>query len=428
MEKKVSVFCTTYNQERYLRDALEGFIKQKTNFEYEIFIYDDASTDNTNIILDEYKRKYPKLFNIYISDHNRWKDKNRRNFLMELKKKYLDGDYIALCEGDDYWIDENKLQTQVDYLDSHKNCMMYIHNCFWENCQDGSTKKGNPFPTKGNISVEQLIMQRNAHPPTASMMFRRELLFKEFFFFDSSVGDYTLILCAAAHGEVFYDDKIMSVYRFKAIGSYTSSMQRSLEQQFFYNIGLIDFLIKYNIYTREENKQIISNKISQFVYEIGHLCFENRLTVKELHNRCRKEGFYYSDDCIKLLESLDKYRYFEDIHYIAEATKKYIQQHEKIVVMGIGNFSQILTKKMNNNGYDICGYAVSESQNGMEKYNGKKVWKLDEIPYDKQEYGVIVGILIRDRQDIIDSLKSAGITDYYIPFDHDFIKQETNYG
>lgn len=110
---KLSVFVVTYNQEQYIRQCLESIAMQKVNFDYEVIIGDDCSTDGTGAICDEYAAKYPQI-QVYHHPQNLGLLKNWE-FVMNKCK----GKYIALIEGDDYWIDENKLQRQVDWLDTH---------------------------------------------------------------------------------------------------------------------------------------------------------------------------------------------------------------------------------------------------------------------------------------------------------------------
>lgn len=110
---KLSVFVVTYNQERYIRQCLESIVTQKVDFEYEVIIGDDCSTDGTGAICDEFAAKYPQIL-VYHHPKNLGLLRNWE-FVMNKCK----GEYIALIEGDDYWIDENKLQRQVDWLDAH---------------------------------------------------------------------------------------------------------------------------------------------------------------------------------------------------------------------------------------------------------------------------------------------------------------------
>lgn len=112
----MSVFCLTYNHVEYIREALDGFIMQKTNFKFNVFVFDDASNDGTSEILKEYQKKYSDLMDVYISPVNTYQKKERKDILNKLYNKYLTGKYIAWCEGDDAWIDPYKLQIQVDFM------------------------------------------------------------------------------------------------------------------------------------------------------------------------------------------------------------------------------------------------------------------------------------------------------------------------
>ena len=117
MEPLVSICCITYNHEKYIRDAIEGFLVQKTNFPIEIIIHDDASTDKTATVIKKYEEKYPDLFICIYQNENQY-SKGIKPFRTYVFPKAR-GKYIAICEGDDYWTDPNKLQKQVDFLEAH---------------------------------------------------------------------------------------------------------------------------------------------------------------------------------------------------------------------------------------------------------------------------------------------------------------------
>lgn len=115
-EPLVSVCCITYNHKNYISDAIESFLSQRTTFPFEIIIGEDCSIDNTREIVEKYKKKYPNLIKIVVSDTNVGMNKNFIRTLNECSCKY-----IAFCEGDDYWTDSKKLQKQVDFLeDNHE--------------------------------------------------------------------------------------------------------------------------------------------------------------------------------------------------------------------------------------------------------------------------------------------------------------------
>ena len=112
-EIAVSVICLTYNQEKYIEKALNGFVKQKTNFKFEVLVHDDASTDKTTEIIKQYEKKYPDIVKPIYQKTNQFSIGNNPTKICFKKSK---GKYIALCEGDDYWCDENKLQKQYDFM------------------------------------------------------------------------------------------------------------------------------------------------------------------------------------------------------------------------------------------------------------------------------------------------------------------------
>ena len=134
-EIKVSVIVITYNHEKYIRKALDSILMQKVDFKYEILVGDDASIDSTPEIIREYKEKYPEYFNISLREKNLGGTRNSYELMMMAK-----GDYIANLEGDDYWIDENKLQKQVDFLEKHDNFVGCVSDFMYVD------EKCNPYP------------------------------------------------------------------------------------------------------------------------------------------------------------------------------------------------------------------------------------------------------------------------------------------
>jgi len=119
---KLSVFVVTYNQEQYIRQCLDSIVMQQTNFDYEVIIGDDCSTDSTPQICDEYAEKYP-FIHVYHHQKNLGLVKN-----WEFVLNRCTGEYVAMIEGDDYWTNPNKLQTQVAYLEAHTDCQI----CFYK--------------------------------------------------------------------------------------------------------------------------------------------------------------------------------------------------------------------------------------------------------------------------------------------------------
>ena len=123
----VSISCITYNHEPYIVQALNGFLMQKTSFPFEVLVHDDASTDRTADIIREYEKKFPKIIKPIYQKENQY-SKGFTAVTATWNFPRAQGKYIALCEGDDYWIDENKLQIQVDFLERNPEYTMCFHN------------------------------------------------------------------------------------------------------------------------------------------------------------------------------------------------------------------------------------------------------------------------------------------------------------
>lgn len=173
----VSVICDVYNHEPYLRDCLEGFINQKTNFTYEILIHDDASTDNSVNIIREYVNKYPHLFKPIFQTENQYS--KGMSIWYDIQIPRAKGKYIAICEGDDYWIDPYKLQKQVDFMEANPDYSVTFHryriydedNHSWRD--DRCSIYLNNEQEFVRISVEEFLNNWVTQPVT--MVFRNNL-------------------------------------------------------------------------------------------------------------------------------------------------------------------------------------------------------------------------------------------------------------
>lgn len=129
MEKVlVSIRCLVYNHEPYLRQCLDGFVMQKTNFAFEAIVHDDASTDESAAIIREYAEKYPDIIKPIYETENQYSKKDGSLGKIMNAAIHPDAKYIAYCEGDDYWIDPYKLQKQFDFMESHKDYVLCVHN------------------------------------------------------------------------------------------------------------------------------------------------------------------------------------------------------------------------------------------------------------------------------------------------------------
>ncbi|HEX9927582.1 MAG TPA: glycosyltransferase, partial [Pyrinomonadaceae bacterium] len=121
---KVAVFMVAYNHARYIAQAIEGVLMQETDFPFKLFIGEDCSTDETRNICLSFKEKYPNKINLILNEKNLGGAPNALNVY---KVCFEYGDYVAMCEGDDYWTDSRKLQRQIDFLEANPDFSVCFH-------------------------------------------------------------------------------------------------------------------------------------------------------------------------------------------------------------------------------------------------------------------------------------------------------------
>lgn len=216
----VSIVCTSYNHGDYLAEAIESFLMQKTDFDVEILIYDDASTDQSPQVIKYYENKYPSLIKPIYQTQNQYSKGVRVELFNHNRAK---GKYIAVCEGDDYWTDPYKLQKQIDYMEEHPACSMTVHAAD-RVLSDKKKILSTVRPEKGNaiFSVERVIEGGGDLVATNSMVYSKEKVSELApFYLNAVVGDYPLVILAALHGTVDYLDANMSAYRVGVKGSWT---------------------------------------------------------------------------------------------------------------------------------------------------------------------------------------------------------------
>lgn len=207
MDKMTSICMITYNHAEFISQAVEGILKQETDFLIEFVIGEDCSTDQTREICLKYEQEYPEIVRVLPRTVNLGAASNFIDALSNCK-----GKYIALCEGDDYWTDPLKLQKQINFLEANPDFAICFHrvNVKYED-DDEKSYLSNP-DQKEITTFEDLAAGNYIHTP--SCVFRNSL-FGEFpeWYKDSPVGDYPLHLLNAEHGKIKFFEDVMAVYR-----------------------------------------------------------------------------------------------------------------------------------------------------------------------------------------------------------------------
>lgn len=225
---KVCIRCITYNHEAYIRDCLEGFVMQKTNFPYIAIVHDDASTDGTASIIREYAERYPDIIKpIYEVENQYSKPGNLLGKLMNKACLETGAPYIAICEGDDYWTDPLKLQKQVDFLESHPDYSLVFANVrlHYEN---GLSNETFPLEDRTYNPIELYECQLIATP---TMLYRSEVLKNRNYLMLSSIkrivmGDLTIYMVASTIGKIYGSKEVVGGYRRLSTGATNYLFQR----------------------------------------------------------------------------------------------------------------------------------------------------------------------------------------------------------
>ena len=287
----VCVSCMTYNHAPYITDALNGFCMQETTFPFVCTIVDDASTDGEQEVIKKYLQEHFDLEDKAIVRHEETDDyiltfvrhkTNKNCFFAVLYLKYNhysikkfkmpyvaewheNCKYIAICEGDDYWIEADKLQKQVDYLKENKKCMMVCNATRWFSVKKGKFLENyHCYNQNQYISTEDIILKGGGFIPTCSIMYKKSV--KEsypLYCKQCHVGDYPLQIMCAMKGDVYYFDKIMNVYRVENSNSWVGRhnhllLSESLLKGFLSEVQMLKgFMHDYPQYVVYFKKRII---------------------------------------------------------------------------------------------------------------------------------------------------------------------------
>ena len=215
----VSVYMLAYRHEKFIAEAIEGVVEQRCNFPIELIIGEDCSPDNTRAIVLDYQRWYPYLIRVLTSKRNIGAGANTARCRAATR-----GQFIAVCEGDDYWCNPGKLSMQVAHFEANPDHVLICHPAYRVDAQSGR-RLGVVRPTFSSrlLSMRELILGDGGLIPTASILFRRDILKCQPPWVRSSpIGDYPLVLCAGMAGNVANLNTIMAVYRVNAMNSWST--------------------------------------------------------------------------------------------------------------------------------------------------------------------------------------------------------------
>lgn len=220
----ISVVMITYNHEAFIGEAIEGILMQLCDYEIELIIADDCSTDNTGIVIKQYIDTHPKGYWIKYSYHENNKGMIP-NFLWALQQ--AKGNYIALCEGDDYWLDSNKLKNQLEFLTTNPACSFVCNDIIHIN-QNGSMRQDRWPGISSELKINFRLLGEEYPVATNTLFFRGDFLRKILtkltrMEYKNILGDYFLISLLLTQGPGYYFPNKVAAYRHHENSNFSSN-------------------------------------------------------------------------------------------------------------------------------------------------------------------------------------------------------------
>lgn len=288
---KVSIVVAIYNHEKYLKQAINSILMQKVNFDYEVLIGEDCSTDSSRKVLQEIEPNLPSNYHIYYREHNYGAIENFYDLYRRMKGKY----YIVL-EGDDYWISPNKLQKQVDFLDKHPEYIAVAHNC------EVVDKNGNPqnisYPEcKRNEYTSKEWRKRTLPGQTATMLmknyFSNELSNKMRLQLDDFMaGDQVKVFLLLCNGKIWCIQERLSAYRyvFNEGDSFSASYKGHVDDNLRFYMSAYEYCMKYGV-----ERSIVCGVENNILWELLRVKLKDKNNRYSLINEWRMFHFKVSD-------------------------------------------------------------------------------------------------------------------------------------
>lgn len=399
----ISILCKTYNHEKYVRKALDGFLMQKGDFEYEILVHDDASTDRTVEILKEYQKKYPGKIVLILQKVNQYSKgvEIYQTFLCPLAK----GKYIALCEGDDFWIYDRKLQNQYELMEANPNISLCYHNALVYREETDSLQLNVFNHSSGYIEDRDIICTTKGWYPTASFFGRTDYI-KEQPELKAATADEGLRTYMACRGDLYFINGAWSVYREFANGSWNEKYRKDKTLASKYIANIVNYFTKFDNYSGRRFSAYLHEKYMQAVRRFFGVNFGCGYTVEQFECGLAELKNMSDHSIISIIEAFHEEYIIWSVDYYEYVVKnkinKLIQNGYKLYIYGAGAEAVKAIVVLMRWGISIDGLIVTKRKDGINALLGYPIYSVEEMEFS--HYVSIWPCLIDGREEVLKTL------------------------
>lgn len=412
---RVSICMLVYNHEKYISESISSILNQKTNFPFELLIHDDASTDNSQKIIKDYELRYPNIIKAIYQTENQ--HSQGINPSVHYNYPRTQGEYISICEGDDYWCDPYKLQEQVNCLDGHKE----INLCFHQASQISYFNASHPEKTIGTyaeqnkiIPFEKTLYLTNGMVPTASCMIRSEVKERLRLFMKErphlTLGDRFLQFFGSYPNGSFYINKIMSVYRLGTENSWSASIAKNPEHKIRHEKVM---LLAFTELNKEVNYSL-SDKLAVIYLQRLLWFFRPQINLDSPLQPTILDKPTINSNTLKDpgIESLEP-KFFTVQKEIKQTLKDWSQKSGAHIIFGAGSGCKLILETIGS--LNISAIIDRDNKRVGETINTVPTISLDNV-VDYDNPNILVSVPSSNKVELNKELKKLGIPDKNIHY------------
>ncbi len=399
----ISVLCITYNHEKYIGKALDGFLMQRGDFEYEILVHDDASSDGTVNILKEYKEKYPGKITLILQKENQYS--KGINILRTYFYPLIRGKYIAFCEGDDFWIYDGKLQKQYELMEANPNISLCYHNALIYQKESDILRLNVQNHPSGYIEDRDIINVTKGWYPTASIFCRTDDI-KEQPDIQAGTGDETWRTYMACRGDLYFINRAWSVYTEFSEGGWNTRYYQDKKLAKIHFRKTVEYFLYFNRYSKERFKEYIKRRLFQGVdkYKSAHYGMECSVSkLRECLNDLKDITEHRIDQVLKeyyLIYAIGC------IDYYTTTIKEQLGKKDNIYIYGVGNEAIKALVELDKQNLTPKGFLVSDRHSLPLKLLGIPVYEVEKFTFGNNKW--IWPCLINGREEVLKILIDKG--------------------